>query len=162
MAGHLWGPRRHAARARPNARPSPAAGRFEGRTVLIGGRPDDPRRGPARAVRLKAWISCQPRSRRPGLQHPRAAAAGLPPRGRAQHRRLAPDVYRGVANVLDEHAAPCEHLMVLRRMPAQRRLSMLAGAGALLTGEVRSIARLISWSSGQLWSAVDGGLSVVI
>jgi aminoglycoside phosphotransferase family enzyme/predicted kinase len=60
------------------------------------------------------------------------------------NRRLAPDVYLGVADVLDEHGEPCEHLVVMRRMPEQRRLSTLAGAGAPLSGEIRAIARLLA------------------
>src|SRR5688572_15403440 len=45
------------------------------------------------------------------------------------NRRLAPDVYLGVADVLaprgpgDPPGASCEHVVVMRRMPPERRLS---------------------------------------
>ncbi|MFN0091300.1 MAG: AAA family ATPase, partial [Acidimicrobiales bacterium] len=41
------------------------------------------------------------------------------------NRRLAPDVYLGVYTVLDDAGAPCEHLVAMRRMPADRRLTAL-------------------------------------
>lgn len=60
------------------------------------------------------------------------------------NRRLAPDVYLGVADVLGPDGQPCEHLVVMRRLPASRRLSALAAAGEPLGPEVRSIARLLA------------------
>ena len=45
------------------------------------------------------------------------------------NRRLAPDVYLGVADVLDPAGAPADHLVVMRRMPDDRRLSALVAAG---------------------------------
>ena len=41
------------------------------------------------------------------------------------NRRLAPDVYLGVSDVLDPDGEVCDHLVVMRRMPAERRLSHL-------------------------------------
>ena len=41
------------------------------------------------------------------------------------NRRLAPDVYLGVAEVLGVDGLPCDHLVVMRRMPEARRLSTL-------------------------------------
>lgn len=41
------------------------------------------------------------------------------------NRRLAPGVYLGVADVTDEHGEPADHLVVMRRMPAERRLATL-------------------------------------
>ena len=41
------------------------------------------------------------------------------------NRRLAPDVYLGVAEVLGVDGLPCDHLVVMRRMPDERRLSTL-------------------------------------
>lgn len=41
------------------------------------------------------------------------------------NRRLAPDVYLGVDDVIDAGGEVCEHLVVMRRMPASRRLSTL-------------------------------------
>ena len=36
------------------------------------------------------------------------------------NRRLAPDVYEGVADVIGPDGEPCEHLVVMRRMPDDR------------------------------------------
>lgn len=41
------------------------------------------------------------------------------------NRRLAPDVYEGVADVLGPDGSACDHLVVMRRMPNDRRLSLL-------------------------------------
>src|SRR5689334_1471703 len=40
------------------------------------------------------------------------------------NRRLAPDVYLGVADMSME-GTPCEHFVVMRRMPDDRRLSTM-------------------------------------
>lgn len=48
------------------------------------------------------------------------------------NRRLAPDVYLGVADVVgpdDPEGSPCDHLVVMRRMPPERRLSTLVASG---------------------------------
>ena len=59
------------------------------------------------------------------------------------NRRLAPDVYLGVAEVLDAERQPCEHLIVMRRMPADRRLSALVdGPGA--ADLVREVAKTVA------------------
>ncbi|HVK74718.1 MAG TPA: hypothetical protein VM734_15420, partial [Kofleriaceae bacterium] len=39
------------------------------------------------------------------------------------NRRLAPDVYLGVADIIGPDGAPCDHMVVMRRMPEERRLS---------------------------------------
>jgi len=39
------------------------------------------------------------------------------------NRRLAPDVYLGLAEVTGVDGRPCEHLVVMRRMPEERRLT---------------------------------------
>src|ERR1041384_2543921 len=44
------------------------------------------------------------------------------------NRRLAPDVYLGVADVVGVDGEPCDHLVVMRRMPADRRLAALVRA----------------------------------
>lgn len=44
------------------------------------------------------------------------------------NRRFAPDVYLGVLDVLDERGEPVDHLVAMRRMPAERRLSSLLDA----------------------------------
>src|SRR5579875_3803839 len=41
------------------------------------------------------------------------------------NREFAPDVYLGVAEVRDGAGQVCDHLVVMRRMPASRRLSAL-------------------------------------
>jgi len=60
------------------------------------------------------------------------------------NRRLAPDVYLGVADVTDERGEPCDHLVVMRRMPPQRRLLALIGAGVPLAGRILTLARLLA------------------
>jgi aminoglycoside phosphotransferase family enzyme/predicted kinase len=60
------------------------------------------------------------------------------------NRRLSPDVYLGVATVLDVDGAACDHLVVMRRLPEDRRLAALARAGSDITGPLREIARLLA------------------
>jgi len=60
------------------------------------------------------------------------------------NRRLAPDVYLGVSDVLDPDGEVCDHLVVMRRMPADRRLSRLAQARADLDHPVWQIAHQIA------------------
>src|SRR3954447_17889010 len=74
----------------------------------------------------------------------------------ALNRRLAPDVYLGVDTVLDPSGTACESMVVMRRMPEERRLSALGRGAATSTdaGEVpadsevsdaiRSIARQVA------------------
>lgn len=45
------------------------------------------------------------------------------------NRRLAPDVYEGVADVMGPDGEPCDHLVVMKRMPAERGLAALVEAG---------------------------------
>lgn len=58
--------------------------------------------------------------------------------------RLAPDVYLGVSTVLGVDGAPCDHLVVMRRMPEDRRLATLVTSGADVDGHLRRIARTIA------------------
>ncbi len=61
--------------------------------------------------------------------------------------RLAPDVYLGVADVLGPQGETMESLVVMRRMPADRRLSTLVTAdpeGPLPAGALDSLSRLIA------------------
>ena len=60
------------------------------------------------------------------------------------NRRLAPDVYLGVADVVGPDGEVCEHLLVMRRLPTDRRLSALVAAGSPLDDEIRQIARAIA------------------
>lgn len=60
------------------------------------------------------------------------------------NRRISPDVYLGVVDVVDEDGAPCDHLVVMRRMPAERRLSRLVEEGVGLRPAVAELAALIA------------------
>ncbi len=60
------------------------------------------------------------------------------------NRRLAPDVYLGVADVIGPDGRPCEHLVVMRRMPAGRRLSTLVTEGADVDLHLVRLARLMA------------------
>ncbi|OLR94456.1 bifunctional aminoglycoside phosphotransferase/ATP-binding protein [Actinokineospora bangkokensis] len=56
------------------------------------------------------------------------------------NRRLAPEVYLGVADVVDPDGRPCDHLVVMRRMPSDRAMSHLAVLGRLPTEAVTGFA----------------------
>jgi len=60
------------------------------------------------------------------------------------NRRLAPDVYLGVARVSDVDGAPGDALVVMRRMPDDRRLSALVRSGALLADDIAALAKTIA------------------
>jgi aminoglycoside phosphotransferase family enzyme/predicted kinase len=60
------------------------------------------------------------------------------------NRRLAPDVYLGVADVVGPDGVPCDHLIVMRRMPAARRLSALVASGAPVDDELWHLAHLLA------------------
>jgi aminoglycoside phosphotransferase family enzyme/predicted kinase len=60
------------------------------------------------------------------------------------NRRIAPDVYLGVADVIGPDGTVCDHLVVMRRMPDDRRLSKLVSSGVPLDAEVRVIARVVA------------------
>ncbi len=66
------------------------------------------------------------------------------------NRRLAPDVYLGVVDVTNLDGSLGDHLVVMRRMPAERRLSTLvsgksADAAAFdLDDAIRGLARLMA------------------
>jgi aminoglycoside phosphotransferase family enzyme/predicted kinase len=60
------------------------------------------------------------------------------------NRRLAPDVYLGVADVLAPDGTPCDHLVVMRRMPDDRRLATLVRDGAATEDDMRDLARAIA------------------
>ncbi|MDZ7732640.1 MAG: AAA family ATPase [Acidimicrobiia bacterium] len=60
------------------------------------------------------------------------------------NRRLAPDVYLGVLDVVSD-GEPCDHLVVMRRMPADRRLSTLVVDGDPRGAEwIHGLARLLA------------------
>ena len=53
-------------------------------------------------------------------------------------------MYLGVADVLDASGEPCEHLVVMRRMPADRRLSTLVLEGAQVQEPLDDLAGMIA------------------
>src|SRR5438067_1436212 len=61
----------------------------------------------------------------------------------ALNRRLAPDVYLGVAEVRGPDGAPCDHLVVMRRMPERRCLSWLVTQGYELTASIDELAGVL-------------------
>jgi uncharacterized protein len=60
------------------------------------------------------------------------------------NQRLAPDVYLGVADVLGPDGAPCDHLVVMRRMPVAKRLSALIAAGTPVEDHLWRLAHLLA------------------
>jgi len=60
------------------------------------------------------------------------------------NRRLAADVYLGVADVHGPDGEPCDHLVVMRRMPAGRRLSTLITSGEPAADRLRRLARTLA------------------
>ncbi|MCX4913123.1 AAA family ATPase [Streptomyces sp. NBC_01281] len=64
----------------------------------------------------------------------------------ALNRRFAPDAYLGVGEFLSPDAEAPEPLVVMRRMPADRRLSRLVQEGAVSDDVLRAVARrLAAW-----------------
>jgi uncharacterized protein len=60
------------------------------------------------------------------------------------NRRLCPDVYLGVADITGPDGARCDHLVVMHRMPADRRLSTLVDNGKPLSDVVKQLARRLA------------------
>ncbi len=60
------------------------------------------------------------------------------------NRRFAPDVYLGVADVELPPGTLCDHLVAMRRMPDDRRLSVLVRGGAPVDDALRAVARLLA------------------
>ena len=60
------------------------------------------------------------------------------------NRRLAPDVYEGVAEVVGPDGTVWDHLVVMRRMPEDRRLSTLVRAGAPVDGALWQVAGAVA------------------
>src|SRR6266498_3165314 len=60
------------------------------------------------------------------------------------NRRLAADVYLGVADVSGVDGEPCDHLVVMRRMPDDRRLAVLVRTGVPVRDEIIRLARVIA------------------
>ncbi|MEZ5138272.1 MAG: hypothetical protein R2711_05765 [Acidimicrobiales bacterium] len=62
----------------------------------------------------------------------------------ALNRRMAPDAYLGVAEVIGPDRKTMEHLVVMRRMPDERRLTACIGRGEDVDGALRAIARQLA------------------
>ena len=60
------------------------------------------------------------------------------------NRRLAPDVYLGIDDVVGPDGVVCDHVLVMRRLPDDRRLSVLVRSGAATSGDIRAIARAVA------------------
>ncbi len=60
------------------------------------------------------------------------------------NRRLAPDVYLGVADVHGPDGQVCEHLVEMRRLPDERRLAALVARGESIDTVVDSVARQVA------------------
>jgi aminoglycoside phosphotransferase family enzyme/predicted kinase len=60
------------------------------------------------------------------------------------NRRMSPDVYLGVADIHGPDGALCDHLVVMRRMPAERRLSTLVNTGAPVAEPLRRLALILA------------------
>jgi uncharacterized protein len=60
------------------------------------------------------------------------------------NRRLAPDVYLGIADVSGPDGEPCDHLVVMRRMPDDRRLSSMVTAGVDVSEHLAALATLMA------------------
>ncbi|HRW38224.1 MAG: AAA family ATPase [Acidimicrobiales bacterium] len=62
----------------------------------------------------------------------------------ALNRRMAPDAYLGVAEVIGPDRKTMEHLVVMRRMPDAGRLTACIGRGEDVDGALRAIARQLA------------------
>jgi hypothetical protein len=60
------------------------------------------------------------------------------------NRRLAADVYLGVADVTGPDGELCDHLVVMKRLPDDRRLSTLVIGGEPVEDHLRALARLMA------------------
>ncbi|MET9119174.1 AAA family ATPase [Streptomyces longwoodensis] len=87
----------------------------------------------------------------------RAARQAACAREVALNRRFAPDVYLGLGEVSAPDTEAPEPVVVMRRMPAERRLSRLVRTGAPLDDVLRTVARRLA-----TWHAeAPGGRDVV-
>lgn len=60
------------------------------------------------------------------------------------NRRLAPDVYLGVADINGPDGEVCDHLVIMRRMPDDRRLAALIAEGTPVREYLRALARRLA------------------
>jgi aminoglycoside phosphotransferase family enzyme/predicted kinase len=62
----------------------------------------------------------------------------------ALNRRLAPDVYLGVVDLVGPHGEKLDHLVAMRRMPSDRRLATLVEEGSVTPAHLISVARTVA------------------
>src|SRR5262249_31314095 len=62
----------------------------------------------------------------------------------ALNRRLAPDIYLGVADIAYAGGDRCDSLVVMRRLPAARSLDRLVRDGVDVTDTLRALARQLA------------------
>jgi len=74
----------------------------------------------------------------------REARAAACARETELNRRFAPDVYLGTAEIRGPDGRACDHLVVMRRMPAARRLSTLVRSRAQVAAPLRCVAQMIA------------------
>ena len=60
------------------------------------------------------------------------------------NRRLAPDVYLGVVDLVGEDGEPIDHLVDMRRMPGERRLSRCIERGEDVRDALRTVGHLVA------------------
>ena len=60
------------------------------------------------------------------------------------NRRLAPDVYLGVVDLVGPGGEPWDHLVAMRRMPDERRLATLVAEGRVTSPMIASVARAMA------------------
>lgn len=60
------------------------------------------------------------------------------------NRRLSPDVYLDLLDVVGADGTPYEHAVLMRRLPAARRLATLVAAGADVRADVRRVAAKVA------------------
>lgn len=60
------------------------------------------------------------------------------------NRRLAPDVYHGVLDLIDESGRPVDHVVDMRRMPDDRRLSRCLARGEDIEPALRAVAHSVA------------------
>jgi uncharacterized protein len=60
------------------------------------------------------------------------------------NRRLAPDVYLGVHDVIDEAGAAVDHLVVMRRLPVERRLATMVADPDFDDSHLTAVARQVA------------------
>ena len=60
------------------------------------------------------------------------------------NRRFSPDVYLGVEEIIDDAGRVVDHAVLMRRMPAERRLATLARQHLDVSSCLRSVARVMA------------------